>query len=51
MTGYRGRAGLFELLTVSDAARSFIQPTCDEAQAARRRRCRTACGRCAWPAR
>jgi general secretion pathway protein E len=30
MTGYRGRAGLFELLTVSDAARNFIQPTCNE---------------------
>ncbi|HEX2541941.1 MAG TPA: ATPase, T2SS/T4P/T4SS family [Caldimonas sp.] len=32
MTGYRGRAGLFELLTVSDAARASIQPTCDEAK-------------------
>ena len=31
MTGYRGRAGLFELLTVSDAARGSIQPTCNEA--------------------
>ena len=30
MTGYRGRAGLFELLTVSDAARATIQPVCDE---------------------
>ena len=30
MTGYRGRAGLFELLTVSDAARNFIQPACNE---------------------
>ena len=30
MTGFRGRAGLFELLTVSDAARSPIQPMCDE---------------------
>jgi general secretion pathway protein E len=30
MTGFRGRAGLFELLTVSDAARSTIQPVCDE---------------------
>ena len=32
MTGFRGRAGLFELLTVSDAARNFIQPTCNEAK-------------------
>jgi general secretion pathway protein E len=32
MTGYRGRAGLFELLTVSDAARASIQPVCDEAK-------------------
>jgi general secretion pathway protein E len=30
MTGYRGRAGLFELLPVSDAARGTIQPVCDE---------------------
>jgi general secretion pathway protein E len=29
MTGYRGRAGLFELLTVSDAARGCIQPVPD----------------------
>ena len=29
MTGYRGRAGLFELLTVSDAARACIQPVPD----------------------
>jgi general secretion pathway protein E len=32
MTGFRGRAGLFELLTVSDAARSAIQPVCDESK-------------------
>ena len=31
-TGYRGRAGLYELLTVTDAARSTIQPVCDEAR-------------------
>ena len=29
MTGYRGRAGLYELLTVSDAARAAIHPTTD----------------------
>jgi general secretion pathway protein E len=29
-TGYRGRAGLYELLTVSDASRAAIQPVCDE---------------------
>jgi len=29
MTGYRGRAGLYELLTVTDAARSHIQPVPD----------------------
>jgi general secretion pathway protein E len=29
MTGYRGRAGLYELLSVSDAARSHIQPVAD----------------------
>ena len=33
MTGYRGRVGLYELLTVSDAARNFIQPTCTRAAA------------------
>ncbi|MGZ5218144.1 MAG: ATPase, T2SS/T4P/T4SS family, partial [Caldimonas sp.] len=32
MTGFRGRAGLFELLTVSDAARNFIQPVCNESK-------------------
>jgi len=32
MTGFRGRAGLFELLTVSDAARGAIQPQCDESK-------------------
>ena len=31
-TGYRGRAGLYELLTVSDASRATIQPVCDEAK-------------------
>ncbi|MEO6747508.1 MAG: GspE/PulE family protein [Caldimonas sp.] len=29
MTGYRGRAGLYELLTVSDSARACIQPVPD----------------------
>jgi general secretion pathway protein E len=29
MTGYRGRAGLYELLTVTDAARSAIHPVSD----------------------
>ena len=32
MTGFRGRAGLYELLTVSDAARSHIQPVPDAAK-------------------
>jgi general secretion pathway protein E len=32
MTGYRGRAGLYELLTIGDAARATIQPVCDEAK-------------------
>ena len=32
MTGYRGRAGLYELLTVGDAARSHIQPIPDAAK-------------------
>jgi general secretion pathway protein E len=32
MTGYRGRAGLYELLTVSDAARAHIQPVPDAAK-------------------
>jgi general secretion pathway protein E len=32
MTGYRGRAGLYELLTVSDAARAHIQPVPDSAK-------------------
>ena len=29
MTGYRGRAGLYELLTIGDAARAFIHPVAD----------------------
>ncbi|MDP9044063.1 MAG: Flp pilus assembly complex ATPase component TadA [Pseudomonadota bacterium] len=29
MTGYRGRAGLYELLTLTDAARGAIHPTTD----------------------
>ncbi len=32
MTGFRGRAGLYELLTVSDAARTHIHPTTDIAR-------------------
>lgn len=32
MTGYRGRAGLYELLTVSDAAQSCIHPQPDGAR-------------------
>jgi general secretion pathway protein E len=32
MTGYRGRAGLYELLTVGDAARNFIHPVPDAAK-------------------
>jgi general secretion pathway protein E len=32
MTGYRGRAGLYELLTVSDAARAAIHPVADAAR-------------------
>jgi general secretion pathway protein E len=32
MTGFRGRAGLYELLTVSDAARAFIHPVPDAAK-------------------
>ena len=32
MTGYRGRAGLYELLTVSDAARQAMHPTLDAAK-------------------
>jgi general secretion pathway protein E len=32
MTGYRGRAGLYELLTVTDAARSAIHPVTDAAK-------------------
>ena len=29
MTGYRGRAGLYELLAITDAARGFLQPLPD----------------------
>jgi general secretion pathway protein E len=29
MTGFRGRAGLYELLTVSDASRNTIHPEVD----------------------
>ncbi|MES2100861.1 MAG: GspE/PulE family protein [Pseudomonadota bacterium] len=32
MTGYRGRAGLYELLTVTDAARAAIHPVTDAAK-------------------
>jgi general secretion pathway protein E len=32
MTGYRGRAGLYELLTVTDAARATIHPVVDAAK-------------------
>ncbi len=32
MTGYRGRAGLYELLVVTDAARATIQPVADNAR-------------------
>ena len=32
MTGYRGRAGLYELLTVTDAARNAIHPVTDAAK-------------------
>jgi general secretion pathway protein E len=32
MTGYRGRAGLYELLTIGEAARGHIQPTPDAAK-------------------
>jgi general secretion pathway protein E len=32
MTGYRGRAGLYELLTVSDTARAAIHPVVDVAR-------------------
>ncbi len=32
MTGYRGRSGLYELLTVGDAARGCIQPVPDAAK-------------------
>jgi general secretion pathway protein E len=32
MTGYRGRAGLYELLTVTDASRSTIHPVTDVAR-------------------
>jgi len=30
MTGYRGRAGLYEMLTMSEAARACVHPTMDE---------------------
>ncbi len=32
MTGYRGRAGLYELLTIGDAARAFVHPVPDAAK-------------------
>ena len=32
MTGYRGRAGLYELLTVTDAARNTVHPIVDAAK-------------------
>ncbi len=30
MTGYRGRAGLYEMMTLSEAARACVHPTMDE---------------------
>ena len=50
MTGYRGRAGLYELLTVGDAARSPSSRFRTRRSCASRH-CRTACARCGWPAR
>ncbi len=47
MTGYRGRAGLYELLTVSDAARAVHPPGPDMRASCASRRCRTACAPCA----
>jgi general secretion pathway protein E len=32
MTGYRGRAGLYELLTIDDGARALVHPTPDAAK-------------------
>jgi general secretion pathway protein E len=50
MTGFLGRMGLYELLTVSEASRkrSPRSPTSPRCAA---RRSPTACGRCGWPAR
>ena len=50
MTGFMGRMGLYELLTVSEAFKEKV-----DAGARHGRRCGarpwpTACGRCAWPA-
>ena len=51
MTGYRGRTGLYELLSVTDAARGCIQPVPDVT----RLRQQALAGRhetaCVWPAR
>ena len=30
MTGYRGRAGLYEMMTLTEAARACVHPTMDE---------------------
>jgi type II secretory ATPase GspE/PulE/Tfp pilus assembly ATPase PilB-like protein len=49
MTGFMGRMGLYELLTVSEAFKDRVnqQPSID---ALRRQAVPTACARCAWPA-
>jgi type II secretory ATPase GspE/PulE/Tfp pilus assembly ATPase PilB-like protein len=49
-TGYRGRAGLYELMVMTDALREACT-RCSTWPPCAARPSRTACARCAWPAR
>ena len=50
MTGFRGRMGIYELLTVSDAFRTGCVPMSTWRRCASRRS-PTACAHCGWPVR
>ena len=51
MTGFLGRMGLYELLTVSEAFKDKVDAGARHRPPARARPWPTACGRCGWPAR
>ena len=51
MTGFLGRMGLYELLTVSEAFKEQVTPRAGHGRRCAARPWPTACGRCGWPAR